>query len=184
MEAEGRARRRPWALLRDQTFADPRASEQAFVAFFKEELPAIERAVLLVVRDRGRAEEITQDAFVQLFSRWDKVSRYERPGAWVRRVAIRMAVRAARRDRLRAVLEHQSTPEPRDPIVDVDLGSAIRELPPRQQAAVILFYLEDLPVAEIASILGCTAVTVRSMLHRARHRLALALGEDQRGDPA
>ena len=106
-------------------------------------------------------------------------SRTERPGAWVRRVAIRMAVRSSKRDRIRAVLERQSTVTERDPIVDIDLAAAIRKLPTRQQAAVVLFYLDDLPVVEIGHILGCPAVTVRSMLHRARVRLAEVLREDE-----
>ena len=179
MQPETETQRQPWVFAREASARGERASEEAFVAFFKQEYPAIERAVLMIVRDRGRAEEIAQDAFVQLFSRWSKVERYERPGAWVRRVAIRMAVRAAKRDRMRAVIERAPRTEERDPIVDIDLAAAIRLLPPCQQAALVLFYLEDLPVAEVAQILGRAEVTVRSTLHRARHRLAQVLREDE-----
>jgi Sigma-70 region 2 len=52
------------------------------------------RSVFLIVRDRGRAEEITQEAFVKLYTHWRRVARYDRPDAWVRRVAIRMAIRS------------------------------------------------------------------------------------------
>ncbi|MGZ8607438.1 MAG: RNA polymerase sigma factor [Actinomycetota bacterium] len=171
--------RRVGTLARRRSERRAQTSEAAFVAFFSQEYPALERTVRMIVRDRWRAEEITQDAFVQLFSRWSSIERYERPGAWVRRVAIRMAVRAANRERVRAVIERQSRSEPRDPIVDIDLAAAIRELPPTQQAALVLFYLEDLPVAEVARILGRPEVTVRSSLHRARRRLAEILREDE-----
>jgi hypothetical protein len=49
---------------------------------FADEFPAVMRAVYLIVHDLGRAEDITQDAFVQLLRHWKKVSRYDRPGAW------------------------------------------------------------------------------------------------------
>jgi RNA polymerase sigma factor (sigma-70 family) len=155
-----------------------KASEETFVVFFRQEYPAIERAVLMIVRDRGRAEDIAQDAFVQLFARWTKVERYERPGAWVRRVAIRMAVRTARREQRRAALERQRGEPVVDPIPDVDLAAAIRSLPVDQQAALVLFYMEDLPVADVAQILDRPEATVRSTLHRARTRLAEMLGHE------
>jgi DNA-directed RNA polymerase specialized sigma24 family protein len=57
------------------------------------EYERIARTVFLVVRDAGLAEELTQEAFVRLYLRWATVGRYERPGAWVRKVAIRLATR-------------------------------------------------------------------------------------------
>src|SRR3954466_14123375 len=54
------------------------------------EYDRIVRTVYLVVRAAGRAEDLTQEAFVRLYLQWGKVGRYERPGAWVRRVAIRL----------------------------------------------------------------------------------------------
>src|SRR6266536_1991640 len=88
---------------------------------FAEEFPAVMCTVYLIVHDLDRAEDITQDAFVQLLRHWNKVSRYDRPGAWVRRVAVRLGVRAARRDKLRSVLERNlEPPAPRSPAnVDV-----------------------------------------------------------------
>jgi DNA-directed RNA polymerase specialized sigma24 family protein len=82
----------------------PASREEALVGdadlefdwLFAEEFPAVMRSVYLIVHDLDRAEDITQDAFVQLLRHWKKVSRYDRPGAWVRRVAIRLAVQAAR----------------------------------------------------------------------------------------
>ncbi len=141
-------------------------------------LPAGVRAVDRIVHELDRAEDIVQDAFVQLLKHWRKVSRYDRPGAWVRRVAIRLAMDSLQRERLRSVLERKVEP-PRMPIpADVDVLRAIRDLSGMQRAAVVLFYFEDRPLAEDADILGCTGSTARVHLHRARKHLAEVLGEE------
>jgi DNA-directed RNA polymerase specialized sigma24 family protein len=145
---------------------------------FASEFPAVMRAVHLIVHDLERAEDITQDAFVQLLRHWKKVSRYDRPGAWVRRVAIRLAMEAVRRERVRAVLERKVEPPPARGPLDVDVMRAVGQLPGMQRAAVVLFYFEDLPLSEIANILRCSDATVRVHLHRARKRLAAVLGEE------
>jgi RNA polymerase sigma-70 factor (ECF subfamily) len=155
-------------------------AEAEFTAFFRVEFARVLRTVRLVVGDSGRAEEITQDAFVQLLDHWPKVSGYERPDAWVRRVAIRMAGRAARRERMVRLLESTfGTAEPTSelPEGDSDVVAAVRQLPPGQRTAVVLFYFEDRPVVEVAELLGCSPATARVHLHRARRRLAALLGE-------
>ena len=122
--------------------------------FFRSEYPMVLRTVYLILGDRARAEDVTQEAFIQLLPHWRKVSRYERPEAWVRRVAIRLAVRTARRDRVRAVLERETPRSEERPPPDVDLADALRRLPFKQRACVLLFYFEDRPIAEVADILG------------------------------
>ena len=79
--------------------------EDEYAAFYRAEFPHVVRTSYLIVHDRHRAEEIAQEAFIQLFTHWAKVSRYEQPGAWVRRVAIRIASRSAHRERVRPELE-------------------------------------------------------------------------------
>ena len=148
--------------------------------FFRAEFPAVVRTALLIVRDRGRAEEIAQEAFMRLHMHWRTVSRYERPDAWVRRVAIRLAARAAGRERARPSLE-QAAAGPRvgdAPATDIDLLRAIGELPMRQRIAVVLFYLEDRPLPEIAHVLDCTDGAAKTLLYRARVTLADQLGEE------
>jgi len=127
------------------------------------------------------AEEITQDAFVQLYRNWAKVSRYDRPDLWVRRVAIRQAQRERHRSWRRPALELRAAgpdvvpalTEPRD-----DVLAAVRALPCQQRAVVVLFYFEDRPMPEIARIVGCSVSTGWSHLHNARKRLASVLGEE------
>jgi RNA polymerase sigma-70 factor (ECF subfamily) len=151
-----------------------------FTAFFRREFAAVLRTVELILRDHGRAEEVTQDAFVQLLRRWSTVSAYERPDAWVRRVAIRLAVRSLRRDRMWQLVRGGLLPGPPDRATRFDLDGAIRKLSGSQRAAIVLHYYEDRPTAEVASILGCSESTARVHLHHARKRLAELLGEDDR----
>ena len=153
--------------------------------FFTAEYPRLVRTVHGVVQDATLAEDIAQEAFIQLLNHWAKVSRYEQPGAWVRRVAIRMAVRESGRSRRRRDLERSTldtAPSGQQPGTDLDLQDAIRQLSPRQRAVVVLFYLEDRPMDEVAAILGCAPATGWVHLHRARHQLATILGEELEHD--
>ena len=146
--------------------------------FFRAEFPMVLRTVFLILGDRGKAEDVTQEAFIQLLSHWKKISRYERPDAWVRRVAIRLAVKAQKRERMREVLE-RDTSGPQGPSApDLDLAKALQQLPLKQRTCVLLFYYEDRPIAEIVDILGISEGAVKVHLHRARERLAALLGEE------
>ena len=72
----------------------PRAE---YEEFFRTEYPNVVRTVLPIVGELADAEAVTQDAFLKAVMRWGRIRRYDRPGAWVRRVAIRDAVRVAER---------------------------------------------------------------------------------------
>jgi len=65
------------------------------------------------------------------------------------------------------------------PALDLDVLRAVAKLPGTQRAAIVLFYLEDRPVAEVADSLGCSDATARVHLHRGRKRLAELLGEEE-----
>lgn len=153
-----------------------------YTALFHTEYARMVRTVFLVIHDHGHAEEIAQDAFVQLLGHWSTIRGYDQPAAWVRRVAIRMAVRALKRERMRSFLERRSSTEP-DTFVDLptsqaEVLAAVRMLPTNQRVAVVLHYFEDRPVADIADALGCAPATARVHLHKARQRLALVLREE------
>jgi RNA polymerase sigma factor (sigma-70 family) len=148
-----------------------------FAWLFRTEYEAVVRTVYLILHDRERAHDISQDAFTELLLHWKKVSRYQRPDAWVRRVAIRMAIRFLNRERRRPWLEQELDPATLPQPADVDLVRAIRQLPATQRAAVVLFYFEDRPVAELADILGMAPGAAKVTLHRARKRLAALLDE-------
>jgi RNA polymerase sigma-70 factor (ECF subfamily) len=153
-------------------------AELEYAWFFRAEFPMVLRTVFLILGDKGKAEDVTQEAFIQLLSHWRKISRYERPDAWVRRVAIRLAVKAQKRERMRAVLERDTSGPQGPKAPDVDLANALRQLPLKQRTCVLLFYYEDRPIAEIVDILGISEGAVKVHLHRARERLAALLGEE------
>jgi RNA polymerase sigma-70 factor (ECF subfamily) len=169
-----RDRGRGWPRARGDDLDDD------YAWFFRAEFPAVVRTVYLIVRDRGRAEEIAQDAFMRLHVHWRTVSRYERPDAWVRRVAIRLATRSARREWIRPSLERVAAgPSVAEgTATDLDLLAAVAELPMRQRVAVVLFYLEDRPLPELAHVLDCSDGAAKILLHRARLALAARLGEE------
>ncbi len=155
-----------------------------FEALFTSEFPRVARAIHHIVGDRGRADEITQEAFLELLRHWRKVSSYDRPDLWVRRVAIRKAQRerhrAWRRVELEQSLARDDVPEPPTPAPEV--LEAVRQLAPKQRAVVVLFYFEDRPMAEIAEIVGCSESTGWSQLHTARRHLAKVLTEEVTDD--
>src|SRR5579862_2504054 len=110
-----------------------------FDALFRRELVPITRTAYLVVGDWEVACELAQDAFVHALRRWDTVRTLDRPGAWVRRVAIRDAVRTRRRRaRGRALeVEHARGAGQIAPI-GPDVRAALLGLPARQRAAIAL----------------------------------------------
>ena len=129
--------------------------------------------------DRQEAQDVVQEAFCRAYARWRTMSEYDDPVAWVRRVAWNLAVSRWRRRRtFGAFLRRQRRVEPQ---VDgpepgrVALMAALATLPDNQRRAIVLRYLADLPVAEIAEREGVPEGTVRSWLHRARQALATRL---------
>jgi RNA polymerase sigma factor (sigma-70 family) len=150
---------------------------------FRSAYASVLRTVFLILHDRGRAEEVTQDAFTRLCERWHGVVRIDHPEAWVRQVAIRAAIRQAQRSRVLFFVAAPDETGTWDRLPDVDLAHSIAALPPRQRAAVALFYLDDRPVDEVALLLGVSTSTVKQHLLRARVRLAELLSEQRTEAP-
>jgi RNA polymerase sigma-70 factor (sigma-E family) len=126
------------------------------------------RLAVLMVDDLPTAEDIVQDAFVQLFSRFDGLSE---PTPYLYRSVVNGGLSRHRRRRVAERLAHLTVPNAVTSFEMDETWSALERLPARRRAAVILRYYEDLPLAEIAQILGCRTGTVKSMLHRALSEL-------------
>lgn len=153
------------------------AQRVEFEWVFRSSYASVLRTTFLVLHDRGRAEEVTQDAFLRLYERWRGIVRIDHPEAWVRQVAVRSAIRQAKLSRIRFSPAPAEEPSTWDDLPDVDLARAVASLSPQQRATVALFYLEDLPVDEVARLLDLSTSTVKQHLHRARGRLASLLSE-------
>lgn len=154
-----------------------------FAELFAATYPQVVRTVWFVIHDRAAAEEVAQDAFTELFRNWSRLRVFDRPDLWVRRVAIRKAQREVSRRTRRIALEQAAAamvPLVEDGIrlPDPELIAAICTLPAKQRAIVVLFYLEDRPMAEVADLVGCSTSTGFVHLHQARKRLAAVLGEE------
>ncbi len=153
-----------------------------FDAFFRVEYPRMVSLAHSICGDLAVAEELAQEAFTRAHRRWDQVSRYDRPGAWLRRVLINLAVSSRRRFvhelRIRTRLARERPPSTEIALPDPEVWDAVRTLPPRQRAVVALFYTEDMSTAAIADVLDCSVSTATSHLSAARARLATILGEE------
>lgn len=152
--------------------------EADFDWWYRTVYSGVARTVFLIVHDRGCAEEITQDAFLQMLRHWTRVRGYERPDAWVRRVAIRLAVKHVQREQKRGRRERLAMEPVRESMPHPEVARAIATLSPMQRTAVVLYYWDDQPVFEIARVLQVTESTVKQHLFRARARLAQLLGEE------
>ena len=151
-----------------------------FESFYRAEYRPVVGLAFALSGSRIAAEDIAQDAFLAAHREWERIGRYEKPGAWVRRVVSNLSVSLVR-TRVRetkalARLKPRSSFIPRLPAEDEEFWKAVRALPTRQCQAVALHYLEDRSVADIAGILGCSESTVKVHLHKGRAGLARRLG--------
>ena len=154
-----------------------------YTAFFRAEYERVVRTVELVVGDHETALDIAQDAFARLYQRWNRVARYDQPDAFVRRVAVNLAISCLRRRAVQTKALGKLLPTPTETaITDDSVLAAVRRLPPAQRAAIVLYYFEDQPVSEVARIMDCSESTARVHLHKARTKLARQLpdGADER----
>ncbi len=125
--------------------------------------------------DLTAAEDATQEAFVQAWMRWNRISHYDNPGAWVRRVAINK-LRNAHRSRVRGEaavkrmnFEFSTASSPGETESDLIVG--LRRLPYKQRLCAMLYYVDGLSTAEVAQAMGITQGSVSQHLNRARTAL-------------
>jgi RNA polymerase sigma factor (sigma-70 family) len=153
---------------------------QRFEEVYLREFPRVFALAYALSGSRPAAEDIAQDAFVVAHRQWGRISGYDDPGAWVRRVAANLAVSAVRRRvaEARALVRLAGRREPSYtdlPAEDGEFWRAVRRLPRRQAQVVALVALEDLSTAEAASTLGCSQRTAQVHLQKARATLAVRL---------
>lgn len=145
---------------------------------FAAEFPRLVRG-LAVAFDSEAAADAVQEAFIAADRRWRKISAYDDPVGWIRRVAVNR-LRNGRRNRLRRaeILGTVRTLPVEDLTAElVDLRAAVAALPEKMRLAVCLHHLSGLPVDEVAAVLEVSPGTVKSNLHDARIKLRAALEE-------
>jgi RNA polymerase sigma-70 factor (ECF subfamily) len=127
--------------------------------------------------DLAAAQDVVQEAFCRALARWKRVATFDDPAAWVRRVAWNLAISRWRRAKTNALFLRRQRPQqvPEPSLDRVALSRALATLPAKHRRAVVLHYLADLPVNEIADQEGVPEGTVKSWLHRGRAALAAQL---------
>jgi RNA polymerase sigma-70 factor, ECF subfamily len=141
-----------------------------FDAFYASASRRVLLHVYAVCGDLGDAQDITQEAFARAWQRWPTVSAYGNPEHWVRKVAWRLAARRwfTAQTRLGPPDTVTAGPSPER----VALLAALRQLPEAQRRTVVMHYLLDMNVQEIAAGTDTPAGTVKARLARARAALA------------
>jgi RNA polymerase sigma-70 factor (ECF subfamily) len=123
--------------------------------------------------DRGLAEEVAQDVFLELDRYMERIESPEHALNWLRRVAVSRSADALRRRRVRGVDlwveiedKHGAPAEERQSPLETRLEQLLSTLPEAQRAALVLRYQEDLTPEEIAATVDAPLATVKSNLHR------------------
>jgi RNA polymerase sigma-70 factor (ECF subfamily) len=158
------------------------ADTQGFEEFYTATVGRLIGVLFPVTGDLHEAEEIVQETYARASTCWARLRDYGSPEAWVRRVAMNLATDRGRRLQRQARALLRAGPPPAVPPASVEamaLAQALQTLPMHQRQAIVLHHLIDLPVDEVAAILGTRTGTVKSWLARGRRALAAQLGEPE-----
>jgi RNA polymerase sigma-70 factor (ECF subfamily) len=171
----------------DPAGSDARLALSSFPEFYRQSWPRLVRCLIAQATDTHWAEDVAQDAMLAAMEKWDQLLTYDRPDAWLFKVAIRRLRRMEAQGRERCLL-----PDEESAVGDlgvaaaidswvgdhIDLIAAIRSLPRRQAEVIVVHSLADYTLAETAEILGMCEATAKTHLRRARERLQDLLHED------
>ena len=149
---------------------------QADIAAFSELVatrsPALLRTAYLVVDDHQLAHDLLQEALVKTYVAWPRLRDVTKAEAYVRRTMVTTAISWRRRRSfherpVEAVPELAGADQAEQLASHDDVWAQVRSLPPRQRAALVLRYYEDLSYADAAEVLGCSVGTVASQVSEA-----------------
>lgn len=149
-----------------------RLTDDDLRSFYNTHYGRVLGVVTMVTGSRAAAEDVVHEALARAWERGDSIEQLDR---WVLTVALNLARNRWRKIRREIGGRAVDRPVPAEDGQSVDLQRALRDLPGRQREVVVLYYLLDLPVAEVADLLGLSAGGVKHALFRARRSLAGAL---------
>ncbi|GIH03820.1 RNA polymerase sigma24 factor [Rhizocola hellebori] len=142
----------------------------AFAEYFAARSEAMRGTAYLLCGDWHRAEDLVQTAFTKLYLVWNRVSRHEVLDAYLRQILIRTFLDERRRGWWRREQvggqEAERSARPDSPENRLVMLQALTSVAPRQRVVLVLRYWEDLPVDEVATLLGCAPETVKSQAAR------------------
>lgn len=154
---------------------------EAFDAFYAASFSRLVGQVYAMCADYAEAQDCVQEAFVRGWDRRRQLEQAKSPEAWIRTVAWRLAISRWRHARRAFVWGDRSLKAAAlEPGVDhTGLIMALKHLTPEQRRAVVLHYLCDMSVTEVAAETGVPEGTVKARLSRGRAALALLLADDE-----
>jgi RNA polymerase sigma factor (sigma-70 family) len=154
----------------------------SFEQFFMAEHVRLVAIAMALAPDRETAHDAAQETLARAFARWDRVRVLDQPGAWVRRILINLLIDNHRRRTheqgavLRLLAESSTSTS------DADIEgfvALIRRLPERQRVAVVLRYLDDLSIDDVAYSMNVADGTVKALLFKARRTLTAELSRTE-----
>lgn len=153
----------------------------SFEDMFHTERTRLFRALCVLTGDRAEAEDLAQDAFVRVWSSWDRVGAMDDPTGYLYRTAMNGARSRYRRSVL-ALKRHLRPSEHRDELSmaddRVELARSLARLTHKQRAAIVLLDILGLSSAEAGAVLGISSGTVRTQASRGRAELRRQAGDD------
>jgi RNA polymerase sigma factor (sigma-70 family) len=157
-----------------------------FDRLYRSAYPRVYRTLVAILGDPDEAEDCTQDAFVKAFQAWKRWRPDAPAEAWIHRIAVNRAISYRRSARLRSVGEivrrlgrPAVSTDPAHLVVRPDILTALRAIPPRLAAAIVLRYYHGYNNREIAAALGVSERTIGTRLNQAASRLRPLLEESR-----
>ncbi|BAL88621.1 putative RNA polymerase ECF-subfamily sigma factor [Actinoplanes missouriensis 431] len=145
-------------------------AEEEYVEYVTARVPVLRRLAYVLTGDGHRADDLVQQTITTLYLKWQRARAADNLDAYVRTMLIRGYVDEKRLAWSKVRLfRHLPEPEPVEETGAEDrqiLRAALRRVPRQQRAVLVLRFFYDLPVDEVAGILGCTAGTVKSHTSR------------------
>ncbi|HWL66381.1 MAG TPA: SigE family RNA polymerase sigma factor [Actinomycetota bacterium] len=164
--------------------------DKEIAALFDQHYDGLCDLAFMIMGDRHFAEEIVMEALMKVFTGWGRIRDKARSDVYLKRAVVNLCRSKIRRKMIEArsnavVYRREERKAPDwDPEVHEtsrQVWEAVKLLPPRQRATIVLHYVHALPESEISEILDCSVGTVRSQLSRARGKLAHMLDPSVQG---
>jgi RNA polymerase sigma-70 factor (sigma-E family) len=160
--------------------------DDAFAEYFRSRRESVRRSAFLLCGDWHRADDLAQTAFVKLHRKWHTIRDPDAVDAYLRRTLVRAMIDDTRRPWRREEMV-SAPPDPTPSLFDTGghaeavsirqtLVDALRHVPPRQRAVLVLRFLEGLDVAATAAAMGCREGTVKSQCAAGLATLRTLLG--------
>jgi RNA polymerase sigma factor (sigma-70 family) len=157
-----------------------------FDRLYRNAYPRVYRTLVVILGDPDEAEDCAQDAFVKAFQAWKRWRPDAPAEAWIHRIAVNRAISYRRTARLRSVAEilrrlgrPAASTDPAHVATRPDLLTALRAIPPKLAAAIVLRYYHGYNNREIAAALGVSERTIGTRLNQAAARLRPLLEESR-----